>query len=399
MLGFAGQRAGRAVPGGNLRIARIAGIAIEIHFSWLLIVGLVSWTLADDVFPGRYENWSTAAYWIVGIAAAVLLFATVLIHELAHALVAIRRGVPVPRITLFIFGGVSQMARQPETARAEFAIAAAGPAMSFIIAAVTGVLAVTLGSANEKAEAIFGYLATINLLLGIFNLLPGFPLDGGRVLRSIVWGRTQNFRRATQTAAGVGEIFAYGLMGAGLLFALSGFLLNGIWFAFIGWFLFGAARGEASQLQLDTILRRLRAASVMHQDFVSVPPGMPVQEVVDRYMLEKGERAVMVANDGAVLGILTVTDVQKVPRDEWPRTPAQRIMTPREKVATVSTETPALDVLQLIGERRLNQVPVLEDGRMVGLITRRELLDRIQLAGSLGADVPPTAETGTEAKP
>ncbi len=380
--------------GGNLRIARIAGIAIEIHFSWLLIVGLVSWTLADSVFPDRYDSWSTAAYWIVGTAAAILLFATVLIHELAHALVAIRLGVPVPRITLFIFGGVSQMARQPETARAEFAIAAAGPATSFVIAGVTGALAVTLGGANEKVEAIFGYLATINVLLGVFNLLPGFPLDGGRVLRSILWGRTHSFRRATQTAAGVGEFFAYGLMGVGFLFALSGFLWNGIWFGFIGWFLLGAARGESSQLQLDTILRPLRARNVMHQNFISVLPGIPVQEVVDRYMVDMGERAVMVANGGAVLGILTVTDVKRVPRDEWPSTPAQRIMTPREKVATVSADTPALDVLQLLGERRLNQVPVLEDGRMVGLITRRELLDRVQLAGSLAPNEPPSGDAG-----
>lgn len=385
--------------GTTFRVARLAGIDIEIHFSWLLIVALVSWTLADGVFPDRYDGWSSAAYWAVGVVSALLLFVTVLIHELAHALVAIRRGVPVPRITLFIFGGVSQMARQPETARAEFAIAAAGPATSLVIAAVTGALAVTVGGANEKGEAIFGYLATINVLLGVFNLLPGFPLDGGRVLRSIVWGRTHSFRRATKTAAGVGEIFAYGLMGLGFLFVFNGFLWNGIWFGFIGWFLLSAARGESSQLQLDTILRPLRARSIMHQDFVSVLPGIPVQEVVDRYMVAMGERAVMVANGGAVLGILTVTDVQRVPRDQWPNTPAQQIMTPREKVATVSADTPALDVLHLLGERRLNQVPVLEDGRMIGLITRRELLDRVQLAGSLAPSQPPTDEVETRKEP
>ncbi|MFN0145633.1 MAG: site-2 protease family protein [Dehalococcoidia bacterium] len=318
----------------------------------------------------------------------------VLIHELAHAIVAIRRGLPVPRITLFIFGGVSQLARQPETARAEFVIAAAGPATSLVIAALSGVLAITVGTANEKVEGVFGYLAAVNVLLGIFNLLPGFPLDGGRVLRSIVWGRTHSFRRATNVAAGVGQIFAYGLMGLAFLFILNGFIWNGIWFAFIGWFLLGAAKGESSQLQLDTILRPLRAKNVMHQDFISVPPGIPVQEVVDRYIVEQGERAVMVANGDAVLGILTVTDVQRVPRADWPNTPAQRIMTPRDKVVTVSTETPALDVLQVIGERRLNQVPVLADGRMVGLITRRELMDRVHLAGSLAPNEPPADEVG-----
>ncbi len=380
------------MPKTTIRVARLSGIDIEIHFSWLIVLGLVSWTLADGVFPHQYDNWSTAAYWVAGVSAAVLLFATVLIHELAHAFVAIRRGLPVPRITLFIFGGVSHLERQPDTARAEFAIAAAGPATSLIIAAITGVLAVTVGALNEKAEGILGYLAAVNLLLGIFNLLPGFPLDGGRVLRSILWSRTHSFRRATNIATGVGEIVAYGLMGVGFVFILNGFLFNGIWFGFIGWFLLAAARAESSQLQLDTILRPLRAEHLMHTDFPSVTPGVPVQEVVDRYVLEKGERAVMVANGGAVMGILTVTDIQRLPRADWPATPAQRIMTPREKVVTVAANTPALDVLQLLGERRLNQVPVLADGRMVGLITRRELLDRVHFAGSFGQDRPPEGD-------
>ncbi len=380
----------------SLRIARIYGIDIEIHFSWFIVLGLVSWTLADGVFPHQYESWSTAAYWVAGVAAAILLFATVLIHELAHAVVAIRRGLPVPRITLFIFGGVSHLERQPDTARAEFAIAAAGPATSVIIAAISGLLAVTIGATNEKVEGILGYLAAVNLLLGVFNLLPGFPLDGGRVLRSILWSRTHSFRRATNMAAGVGEVVAYGLMGIGFIFILNGFLFNGIWFGFIGWFLLAAARAESSQLQLDTILRPLRAEQLMDADFASVMPGVPVQEVVDRYVLEKGQRAVMVANGGAVMGILTVTDIQRLPRADWATTPAQRIMTAREKVVTVAADTPALDVLQLLGERRLNQVPVLADGRMVGLITRRELLDRVSLAGSLGRDRP--AEGGTPEK-
>jgi Zn-dependent protease len=181
------------MPKTTFHVARLRGIDVEIHFSWLIVLALVSWTLADGVFPDHYAGWGTAAYWTVGIAAAVLLFFTVLIHELAHALVAIRRGLPVPRITLFMFGGVSQLSRQPETARAEFVIAAAGPATSLGIAAISGALAITVGTANEKVEGIFGYLATVNLLLGVFNMLPGFPLDGGRVLRSIAGGAPRAF--------------------------------------------------------------------------------------------------------------------------------------------------------------------------------------------------------------
>ena len=171
---------GRSFP-----IARIAGVRVEVHPSWLLILAFLSWSLSDQFFPDQYEGWSTATYWAVGISAAVLLFVTVLVHEFAHALVAIRRGLPVPKITLFIFGGVSSLGQQPRSAGEEFAIAAAGPATSFVIAAVTGVAGLAVSGSNDQAEAILYYLAGVNVALGVFNLLPGFPLDGGRVLRSI----------------------------------------------------------------------------------------------------------------------------------------------------------------------------------------------------------------------
>lgn len=370
--------------GRAFRVARIAGIDIEIHPSWLLILGFVAWSLSDGVFPDQYKGWSTFAYWAIGISSAVLLFVTVLIHEMAHALVARRRGLPVPRITLFIFGGMSHMSRQPASAGEEFQIAAAGPATSLVIAAITGALALLLRDTSEKVEAMLSYLAFVNLALGIFNILPGFPLDGGRVLRSIAWKRTGSLRKATRIASSVGEMFGYGLIIAGFFVLLAGGLLDGIWLAFIGWFLLGAARGEASGLQLEGVLKRLTARQVMQEDFASVTPGTPVAEIVNDYMVGKGERAVMVANDGAVLGVITVSDVRRVPRDAWPSVPAQRVMTPRASVITVNANQPAVEVLVLLGEKGLNQVPVLDEGRMVGIVTRRDLLDRIQLAERLG---------------
>lgn len=372
--------------GRSFRVARILGIDIELHPSWFLILALVAFTLSDGVFPEQYPGWSTTTYWAIGTAAALLLFVTVLVHELAHALVATHRGLEVPRITLFIFGGVSHLSRQPRSAREEFAIAVAGPLTSFLVAALAAGAWLLFRGGNQQAEAVSGYLASVNVLLGVFNIVPGFPLDGGRVLRSIAWGRTRSFRRATRIAAGVGELVGYLLLIGGVFLLLSGFALNGLWFMFIGWFLLGAARAESQGLQLDAILSTLRARNVMNEQFASVTPGTSLQDVVDDIMLGEGERAVMVANDGSVLGILTVSDVRHVPRDQWPDTPAQRVMTAREKVVTVPAETPALEVLHLLGERRLNQVPVLEGGRMVGLITRRELLDRVQLAESLAAD-------------
>ena len=372
--------------GRAFKVGSVAGIAIEIHPSWLLILGFVAWSLSDGLYPSQYENWSTAAYWITGTLSAVLLFVTVLIHELAHAVVAKRRGIEVPRITLFIFGGMSHLQRQPSSAGEEFQIAAAGPATSLLIALVTGGLGLLLRETSEKVEAVLFYLALVNVALAVFNILPGFPLDGGRVLRSIAWKRTGSFRKATRIASSVGEFMGYGLVIAGVFLLLNGNVLDGVWLAFIGWFLLSAARNEAASMQLEGVLSRLTARQVMREDFPSVTPGTPLQEIVDTYMIGHGERAVMVANGGAVLGILTVSDIRRTPRDQWANTPAQRVMTARDAVITVDAARPATEVLMLLGERGLNQVPVLEEGRMVGLVTRREILERVQLAERLRPD-------------
>ena len=372
--------------GSAFKVGRVFGIVIEIHPSWLLILAFLSWSLSDGLFPSQYKSWSTAAYWATGITAAVLLFVTVLIHELAHALVAKHRGLDVPRITLFIFGGVSHLERQPSSAGEEFQIAAAGPATSLVISALTGIAGLLARGMLEQIEAICFYLAFVNLALAVFNILPGFPLDGGRVLRSIAWKRTGSFRKATRIASSVGEMFGYGLIIAGFVVLLTGGLLDGLWLAFIGWFLLGAARNEAAGTQLEGVLSRLSARQVMREDFRSVTPGTPLQEIVDDLMVGHGERAVIVANDGGVLGIITVNDIRTVPREQWPNVPAQRVMTPRENVLTVDADRPAVEVLMLLGEKGLNQVPVIEDGRMVGLITRREILERVQLAETLRPD-------------
>ncbi len=369
--------------GRSFTIARIGGIAIEIHPSWLLIFALITWSLAVGVFPMQFEDWATATYWIIGAIAALLLFVTVLIHEMAHAVVAIRRGLPVPRITLFIFGGVSHLSRQPRTAGEEFAIAAAGPAASLAIAIIAAALSLVVVNLNEQATAIVVYIALVNFLLAIFNTLPGFPLDGGRVLRSIAWRKTGNFMKATRIASGVGTGFGFGLIIIGFGFILFGYLINGIWFAFIGWFLSTAARGEAESLRLESVLGPLQARDVMSQNYVVVPPGLSLQLIVDEFMVAEGHRAVIVARDETVYGIVSISDIRKVPRDRWADTPAQAVMTPREEVATVNADTPAMEALELIAQRGLNQVPVLEEGRMVGLITRRELIERIQVAEQL----------------
>jgi Zn-dependent protease/CBS domain-containing protein len=374
--------------GRSFKVASIGGIAIEIHPSWLIILGLLSFTLSNGFFPEFYEGWSTTTYWVVGVTAALLLFVTVLIHELAHAVVAIRRGLPVPKITLFIFGGVSHLSRSPASAGEEFAIAAAGPATSLVIAILSGAAWLLLESINtpQQITAVLIYIAFVNTALAVFNIIPGFPLDGGRVFRSIVWRRTKSFRRATRIAAGTGEMVGYGMMGLGVFFLLTGNAFQGLWLGFIGWFLIGAARGEAQSVQLEGLLRNLKARDVMREEWSTVIPGASIQHVVDEYMIGLGERAVVVANDGNVLGILSVSDIRKTPREAWGNTSAQGLMTPRERVVTVTAETPAVDVLALIGQRALNQVPVLQEGRMIGIITRGALVERVQLVESLTPD-------------
>ena len=367
------------------RVASIGGIAIEVHPSWFLIVGVITYLLAVGFFPDRYEG-ATVTYWLMGAAAAVLVFVTVLLHELAHAVVAIRRGVPVPRITVFIFGGVSHLARQPRTAGEEFFIAAAGPAASLVLGGIIFGAAMLLRGASEPFEAMFQYVAFVNLLLAAFNILPGFPLDGGRVLRSIIWKRTRSFRKATRIAAGTGELFGWGVIAVGVVFLFMQEWAPGIWAIMIGWFLLSAARGEGNNIRLDTLLSRLNARDLMDRTFIQVTPGTSIQQVVDEHMIGQGERAVVVANGDSVLGILTVRDLARVPRGAWGATPAQRIMTPRADVVTIAADAPAADVMPLLAQRRLNQLPVIEEGRMIGIISRREFLDRLQIAEELGPE-------------
>ena len=371
--------------GRGLRVASIGGIAIEIHPSWFLILGVVTFLLATGFFPERYEG-SVAGYWLLGVAAAVLVFVTVLLHELAHAVVAIRRGLAVPRITLFIFGGVSHLARQPRSAGEEFFIAAAGPAASLALALVIFGFSRLAGGGNAPFGAMLEYLAFVNVILAVFNILPGFPLDGGRVLRSIAWKRTRSFRKATRIAAGTGEMFGWGLIATGAVFLFMREWAFGIWAIMIGWFLLSAARGEANNIRMDAVLNRLTARDLMHRTFIEVTPGASVQSVVDEHMIGGGERSVVVANDDYVVGILTVSDLSRVPRGEWPSTPAQRIMTPRADVVTIAADAPAADVMPLLAQRRLNQLPVIDEGRMIGIITRREFVDRLQIAEELGED-------------
>ncbi|MFN8584573.1 MAG: site-2 protease family protein [Dehalococcoidia bacterium] len=363
--------------GAGIGIGRIRGIEIRIHWSWFIILVLLTWSFADGLYRDLYENWSDSQRWTAAAVTSGLFFLSVLLHELSHAFVAQRYGMSVPSITLFVFGGVSSIAGEMRTAREEFAVAIAGPLMSWVLAVIFGVL--WLATHGTGLAGIFGYLAWINGALGLFNLLPGFPLDGGRVLRSIVWGRSKSLVRATRVAASVGSIIAYLMIALGLLSVFYFGLLGGIWYVLIGLFLKSAAEGSYQAMLADRALRNVATRTVMQPPSQPVDPSMTVQQLVDERLLRAAERAYLVGDEGRVLGLVTASDITRLPRERWASTTVRDVMVPAEQVKTVMPQTDLVAAMQLMQQHDVHQLPVLEDGRLVGMLTRGDVLRQIEI--------------------
>jgi Zn-dependent protease/CBS domain-containing protein len=368
----------------SFSIGRVAGIRIGIHYTWLFAFLLIAWSLADSYYPDQVPAQSTATYWLIGILSALLLFASVLAHELTHSLVARGLGLNVDSITLFIFGGVSNLTSEPSTARNEFLVAVVGPVSSLVLAAVFWLLGQTI-PARSPAGAVAGYLAFVNLLLGGFNLVPGFPLDGGRVLRSLIWGATGSLRRATLVASYVGQAFGWLLIAWGLTRVLGGDLLGGLWTAFIGWFLNGAAESSRQEQTLQQSVRGIAAARLMEEPVVAIPPNMSVADFVFEQVMLHGHRALPVVDNGRLIGIVSLTDVRKLPREDWATTPVSQVMTPAP-LATVGSKEHLGAAIARMAQRGVHQLPVVDDGRLLGLLTRADVLRFLQLRHELGMD-------------
>jgi len=306
---------------GSLRISRIAGIDIYIHVSWLIILVLLTWSLAVGWFPVLYPGWSTATYWVISLISALFLFVSVLLHELAHSLVARSRGLPVKNITLFIFGGVSNIEQEPKSPGVEFQVAVVGPVVSLLIGLIAFLLDLPLRGSKSPLDAILAYLALTNVLLGIFNLIPGFPLDGGRVLRSIIWKITGSLRTATQAASIVGQVIAYLFIFWGIWQLFGSNFLNGIWIAFIGWFLLSAAQSANSQVMLQSMFRGVTVGDVMSTNPLTVPANISLQRLVDEYFLPHGLRSALVMQAEQLAGLITLSDIRHVPREQWGQVP------------------------------------------------------------------------------
>jgi Zn-dependent protease/CBS domain-containing protein len=371
---------------GSIYIGSIAGIRIEINYGWLIILVLLTISLAAGWFPSAVPGLGLLTYYILGLIAAILLFASVLVHELAHSLVARARGLPVKSITLFIFGGVSNLEGEPQSAGTEFQLAIVGPVASLVIGIVSWLVAFLVVGFSEPVAAVLTYLGVANVLLGLFNLIPGFPLDGGRVLRSIIWRVTGNLRLATRWAARVGQVVAFLFILWGIWQVFSGNLFGGIWIGFVGWFLLTAAQSADTSVMLETLLRGVRVADVMRPVALSVPPTLPLRQLVEGYLLPQGLRTVPVVQGEQLIGLITLADVTRVPRDRWDETPVGNVMIPLARLHAVAPQQSLNDVLTLMVSQDINQLPVAENGRVVGMISREAIMRYIEMRRSLGLE-------------
>ncbi len=371
---------------GSLRIGKIAGIEISIHVSWLIIFVLLTWSLARGWFAYYYPGWSLFTYWAVSVLAALLLFISVLLHELAHSLVARRRGLPVKNITLFIFGGVSNIEQEPKSPGVEFQMAFVGPLTSLLIGGLAYLLLLAIREETSPLAAILEYLAVSNVLLGIFNLVPAFPLDGGRVLRSIIWKISGSVRTATRAATFASQVIAYLLILAGLWLLFGGDLLDGLWIGFIGWFLLNGAQSASSQATLETMFKGVTVGEVMNTSPVTVPANISLQKLVDELLLPHGWRSAFVMQLDHLVGLITLRDIRHIPRDEWGQTPVGHAMTPAERLHIVSPQQSLNEVLPLMVARDVNQLPVVEDGRLVGVLSREDIVRFLEIRRGLGLD-------------
>jgi Zn-dependent protease len=367
----------------GISLGRILGIPIELDYSWFLVFALVTWTLAAGYFPSEFTNWPTSEYWLVGIATALVFFLSVVLHELGHSIVAKHYGIPVNSIKLFIFGGVSQIGTEPPSAKAEFVMAVVGPLVSLVLAGVFAGLSVAFASVAPLL-ALTKYLAYINVALGLFNLIPGFPLDGGRVFRAIVWGITSSLHRATMIAGNVGRFIGFMFILFGVYQVFTGNFVNGLWIGFIGWFLESAATSQVQQQRLHELLAGRRVSQAMSTSYPSVPPEITLQALVDHHVLANGERSFVVKEGNKVDGLLTLHDIKELPRADWATTTAGQAMIPLARMKRVQPDAELWTAIEEMNHDGVNQLPVMDDGHIEGMLRREDVLGYLRNLQELG---------------
>jgi len=367
----------------HIKLGRIGGIEIGLHYSWFVIALLIAFSLATH-FRSVNPGWNMAWVWGAALITSVLFFATLLLHELAHSLVAISCGLRVRAITLFALGGVSQIESEAQDAKTEFWIAIVGPLASFLIGVLCLGIAVALGwspgrEPSAPVPAVLIWLGYINIGLAAFNMIPGYPLDGGRVLRAVAWWITHNMERATRIAATNGQVVAFLFILYGIYRFFLGASIGGLWIAFIGWFLLDAARTSYLQIGVVAGLRGHRVADFMERDCPSVPAYLSVRDFVDEYLLHSANRSFVVVLDRDPVGIVTAGAVRKVPRDRWMQSSLQRIVHPLDKMPTVPPELPVMQALELMSRENVNELAVVSSGKFEGIFSRNQIARFLQI--------------------
>ena len=373
----------------QIKLGRILGVQIGLHYSWFIIALLITLSLASQ-FRLQNPAWSDGLRWGMALITTLLFFVSIVLHELSHAIVAKARGLPVRSITLFALGGVAEIEKEAVDAKTEFWMGIAGPITSFVIGVICLVLAIALGFRppefpTEPLPAMLMWLGYINIVLAIFNMIPGFPLDGGRVLRAIVWWITGNAKRATTIAARVGQVIAFVMIIYGVLQFFQGAGFNGLWICFIGWFLLNASRESYAQVAITEGLRGIRVGDVMSRDYPTVDAYSNLQTFVEDHLVRTGRRCFIVTITGHPEGIITPNELSGIQRARWPYTTVADVMRPLDQVRTVAPDTPLSEALEVMGQQDLNQLPVLANGNLAGLISRAHVLQLLKTRAELQA--------------
>jgi Zn-dependent protease len=374
---------------GNISLGRVFGIPLRLHYTWFIIFAWVTFLLVFSVVDQTYPIEQRI---ILGILTSLLFFASVITHELAHSILAIRNNIPVKEITLFVFGGVSQITKEATHPRAELSIAIVGPLTSLALAGIFYGLHLLLAGAQQiLAASLMWWLAWINVFLAVFNLIPGFPLDGGRIFRALVWQRTHDYHRATRIATKVGQGIAYAFIAVGIASIFAPLLswFNGLLLIFIGWFLRDAARASYQQVLLHDALMGITALQVTDYDCPLIPPHLNLMELVQQYILPTGRSCFLISWGAELEGMVTLQQIKKVPRSRWAITPVQDIMTPASKLKVAYADQDILSVLQEMNGENANHIPVVEAGKVIGIINREDIARFLRTRADFGINSTP----------
>lgn len=369
---------------GSLRVGRILGIPIEVHYTWLIVFGLITTTLSTSYLSKYALYTSNAIIWIIGGVASIVFFTCVALHELMHSYIAIRRGLSIKRITLFLFGGVAEIEGEPKTAKDELYIAIAGPITSTVLSFLFFILYKLFPSLFPPIGEAIAYLYRVNLLLAGFNIIPAFPLDGGRVLRALLWMGFKDLRRSTRITSGIGVAFAMMLMLLGFYLLMFGQFINGLWLIFIGWFLSqGAASGEREVTIRDALIDT-KVKDLMTKEVESVPPNISIEELVSQYFLVYRYVTFPVVWGEQTLGIVSLNDVKSIPREKWKDYVVRDIMTPISSELIVGPQEPALEAFTKISKSNIGRLLVMEEDKLLGILSKTDLIRFLQIKTMIG---------------